>query len=970
MHTRTTKDIELLNNQNVDLRTSILNEIKASNYTCLVCTDYITPSSQIWSCNNCYRVFDLNCIQDWAKRGSSTKDDKSWKCPSCNFIHMKIPKKYKCWCGKSINPNLNYFEPHSCGIQCSASLLNCYHQCTLTCHPGPHIEKCNSLGPILKCYCGKNSKQLSCILTPYENGWSCDEICNDILSCGIHKCQKNCHSDLCDECNENLIVKCYCGKSNELIKCHDRLPKISINQNNNNNDSWIGNFKCNNPCNEKLDCGLHSCSLNCHQITNDCHKCPNDPSNLIYCSCGKSKINDLLEIPRKSCLDEIPNCNKICGKKLPCGHKCYWNCHNGPCSPCFRSVDVDCHCGFTHYTIACALNIQNYKPTCLTKCNAKFNCKRHFCSKRCCDYRKIAFDRSKLIKKQLRNNIITNSIADSIEFENVHTCNKICDQLLNCDKHKCKKICHSGPCPPCLESSSNDLICHCGNTIISAPVRCGTLLPFCPFQCNRLTSCGHRPEIHHCHENDISCPKCTTLVTKKCKCEKQNLVTNVMCYQENVSCFKICDKLLPCGEHKCKKVCHEIGDCQKKCIEKCLKLKKCGHPCQQLCHYNKPCNELIPCEEKVIVTCNCGRRKQSLNCYSVTKMITDLGTDNTNLIKCDEICEKEYRNKMLFEALGLNPARTKETEISLKMRSVESIYTPFLINIYSKQKTWCLSIEEIFKQLLSSFTIESNFNIMKNSELKQSYHFRPMKEIQRRFIHELAESWGLFSESHDREPKRSVFVKLLKTSKIPDISLKEAYNVYQQYKALEKKKALEKATAAQLRESRTNSNGDDIFNYYNGIIIKDVFFGITVETVDASLYSIWTQTKDDDKDERKFPLIKNGKVEFINESMYVFYGDDTCSNAEDRIEYERQIKELTNLFIVRVQEKNLALKCIPAKVDVKEGIVVEIMKNEKIEENENNEQKNDANGTPLFNDILEGLEDLKIESKTVSPEWW
>lgn len=979
-----------------DLRSSILSEISASSYTCLVCTDYVSPSSKIWSCTNCYRVFDLECIQDWAARGSSTQDDRSWRCPSCNFSHEKIPKKYTCWCGKTDNPLMNYLDPHSCGNQCSHPLSLCSHECTLTCHPGPHIETCTSLGPILKCDCGKNKKQLPCVLTPYDRGWHCENTCEDLLPCGLHKCETKCHSGFCGECEKTIAVKCYCGKSTDLIHCNERQPKRSTLD----GTSWIGNFECNSPCSALLDCGIHKCLLECHSIDADCHKCPNSPKNLLYCPCGKSKIDDLLASPRTSCLDDVPTCNDICGKRLPCGHRCYWKCHTGECAPCYRSVDIDCKCGFTHYSIACGLNIQGYVPTCLTKCNAKFNCKRHYCTKRCCEYREVAFERSKLVKKQLRNNIITNSIVKSIQFEDAHTCDKICDQLLSCGKHKCKEICHPGPCKPCLESSSDDLICNCGKTIVPAPVRCGTKLPLCPYQCVRKPTCGHRAEPHHCHEDDISCPKCTMLVTKRCQCEKNNLVANVMCYQEIVSCFKVCGKPLNCGEHKCKKVCHKPNDCQKKCTEKCTKLKKCGHQCQQVCHYGKPCNESMPCKEKVIVTCKCGRRKQPLMCLSVSNMIReeqekkkmiqlehqmgnhdgysegehafeddklDIVEDEiTPYIPCDESCEKERRNKLLFEALGLNPARTKETEISLKMRSVEGIYSPFVLKLYAAQPTWCMSIEDIFKQLLSE-TIESRFSLMSNSDLKQSYHFRPMKEVQRHFIHELAESWGLFSESHDREPKRSVFIKLLNTSKIPDILLGEAHKINQQYKASEKKKAAEKATALHLRENNIkNREISDKFKYYNGIIINDVFFGVTVETVDSAVYDLWNQISEESS-EKLFPLIKNGKVEFIHENMYVFYGEDICMDIEDRLALEKQIRDLSDLFDSKVKERNLALKCVPAKIDIEEGIVIEIMKEKALSEICNADTDNNYDSVDA---LSRELDEIKIESTTVSSEWW
>lgn len=969
---------EIVNGEN-DLRSSILKEIGSSSYVCLVCTDYITPSSKVWSCHHCYRTFDLDCINDWALRGSSTQDDKSWRCPSCNHIHTKIPKVYTCWCGKSINPTINVLEPHSCGNICGSPLKTCSHECSLHCHPGPHIEKCTALGPNLKCHCGKHSKQLPCILTPYDKGWSCEEICNDILPCGLHKCKSKCHSGFCDDCNEQISAQCYCGKSSEIIDCNERLPKKSEF----NGKTWIGSFQCDIPCDQLFDCGIHKCHLNCHQITKGVHKCPNSPANLIYCPCGKSKINDLLDKPRTSCLDPIPTCDSICGKRLPCGHKCYWKCHEGECAPCYRSVDVDCKCGFTHFSIACALKVQGYTPTCTYKCNAKFNCKRHYCTKLCCEFRQIAFDRSKLIKKQLRNNVITNSIVEQVEFEAVHTCQKECNQLLSCGKHRCKETCHPGACGPCLESSSEDLVCNCGRTIVPAPVRCGTVLPLCPYQCIRSKDCGHRPEPHHCHENDVNCPKCTVLVTKRCQCERHALVTNVMCSQDRVSCFKMCGKKLACGVHECKKVCHKPGDCQKKCVEKCLKIRKCGHPCQQICHFGRPCNEDLPCQEHVIVTCNCGRRKQPLLCYTVSNMIKDskekklseMGIDDdlqdvddssfVPHIPCDEVCEKERRNKLLFDALGLNPVKAKDTEVTLKMRTIESIYSPFVLSIYSKQSTWCLSIENIFSQLLAH-TIESSFKSLSNSEIKQSHHFRPMKQIQRKFIHELAESWGLFAESHDPEPHRSVFVKLLKSSQIPDIGLKEAHEIYQQYKTIEKKKAQEKSVKETAQTTQNNNA------YYNGIIIKDVFFGITVETVEAALYDLWTGKKLDENGNEilKYPLIKNAKVEFIRENMYVFYGDDCVE--DEKLAQENEIKELCSLFNVRVKEKNLALKCLIAKVDVSENVVLEINEGnpEKKEYVQNVIDEEREKDNKLVNILDENLDDLKIEVTTVSSQWW
>lgn len=943
----------------MDLRERITSEISASNYTCLVCTDYITPTSQIWCCSNCYRVFDLDCIKDWASRGGET-----WRCPSCNFDHFKRPKKYTCWCGKSVNPTVNYLEPHSCGNQCSSPLSTCYHDCTLTCHPGPHIEKCTSLGPNMKCHCGKHTNQAPCINTPYETGWNCGDICNDILPCGQHKCEEKCHKGFCGDCKKVLYnAKCYCGKTTSSIKCEDKLPKLSKTD----TDSWIGIFQCENICEEVLDCGIHKCHQNCHAVSNGSHKCPNSPKSLTHCPCGKSKVNDLINSPRISCLDEIPTCDQICGKRLPCGHKCYWKCHTGECAPCYRPVDIDCLCGSTHYSIACKLNVQGYMPTCFTKCNAKFNCRRHYCSERCCSFRKLAFDRANLIKKQLRNNVITNAHVNAIEFEPVHTCTKICDQLLSCGKHRCKQTCHPGPCPPCLESSSEDLVCHCQRTVVPAPVRCGTSLPICPYQCIRPKDCGHPPEPHHCHEDNVACPKCTTLVTKTCQCEKHKLVANVMCYQTSVSCYLTCNKLLPCGEHKCTKKCHKPGECQVKCLEKCNKPKSCGHLCQKSCHAGKACDEKTPCTEMVKVPCKCGRRNQPLYCYALKKMKEEEGVDFPT-IECDDICEKEKRNKLLIEALGLTSERAKETQISMKMRAVEETYTPYVLSVCAKQKVWAESIESIFSKLLSE-TLETKINSMDNLELKQSHHFRPMKEMQRRFIHELAEAWALFSEAHDQEPKRSVFVKLLKNSKAPDISLAEALQIMKDYKAYEQKRAEEKSRLMQVCVSHLTTQKDENTertSFYNGIVIKDVFFGVTVDKVDAAIYDIWNKKEEELQDIRKFNLIDKAKVEYINDSMYVFYCEMDIENVR-KAEYEKQIIELSILFEQRLKDRNLAMKCIPVIINLEENTITDFMPDVEIQKHLPDQEDTT---TEVMNSLVDDLDDLKIETVDVSSEWW
>lgn len=73
-----------------------------------------------------------------------------------------------------------------------------------------------------------------------------------------------------------------------------------------------------------------------------------------------------------------------------------------------------------------------------------------------------------------------------------------------------------------------------------------------------------------------------------------------MCFLDGVSCGMVCNKDLPCGNHKCKSTCHD-GPCFKegvKCTQPCSTLRPaCGHPCGNQCHEG-PCPE-TPCKAQV-----------------------------------------------------------------------------------------------------------------------------------------------------------------------------------------------------------------------------------------------------------------------------------------------------------------------------------------------------------------------------------
>jgi transcriptional repressor NF-X1 len=127
--------------------------------------------------------------------------------------------------------------------------------------------------------------------------------------------------------------------------------------------------------------------------------------------------------------------------------------------------------------------------------------------------------------------------------------------MLNCGKHNCDQLCHKGNCMKCTTSSYNEWSCHCGNTVVLPPIKCGTKLPDCPHPCDRKRECEH-PVQHSCHSED-TCPPCSFLTAKMCM-GNHEFRHSIPCFMKDVSCGFPCGKELPCGKHKCVKTCHKV----------------------------------------------------------------------------------------------------------------------------------------------------------------------------------------------------------------------------------------------------------------------------------------------------------------------------------------------------------------------------------------------------------------------------
>jgi len=396
-----------------DIATRTHEDIDNGHYECAICTEDVKRHSKgIWSCRTCWTVFHLGCIKKWStKEGSAAAQQQApdgempparqWRCPGCNLPKDTLPKAFHCWCEKELEPrSLPGLPPFSCGQSCSRPRVlpkKCPHPCGSTCHAGP-CPPCSLMGPTQHCFCGKRAITRRCVDTDYEHGWSCGEICGEIMSCGEHRCLEPCHEGPCGACEVRVPARCYCGQVQKDILCHDRAKEKISSQAHIGADGtlvvekWTGTFQCLNQCSRPFDCGKHKCKVSCHQQDAAAPHCPRSPDVVSRCPCGKTKLSDMPHAARATCEDPIPNCDKPCNQVLVCGHRCQQLCHQGACRPCLATITVSCRCQRTTSDTICHQGVVE-PPQCMRICRVSLNCGRHGCGERCCAGEKKAAER-------------------------------------------------------------------------------------------------------------------------------------------------------------------------------------------------------------------------------------------------------------------------------------------------------------------------------------------------------------------------------------------------------------------------------------------------------------------------------------------------------------------------------------------------------------------------------------------------
>ncbi|CAK8683714.1 NF-X1-type zinc finger protein NFXL1-like [Clavelina lepadiformis] len=668
--------------------------------TCLVCISTVKRQNETWSCEKCFAIFHLKCIKQWVLQGVAQatllsdeyfpNKDLPWYCPKCRneYPKSKCPDGYYCFCGAEKNPSPDpWLLPHSCGNTCNKLLKNppCGHHCLLLCHPGP-CPPCPQTVQ-LRCHCGK---QKPASRRCGSGKWSCGKICGKLLSCNKHKCESVCHSDECTPCTQTSIQDCTCGAEKQTRPCSephwncgkvcDKLLSCGFHKCEKSCHAPGQCYECprsgvracpcgktnfhNLKCTEKVTLCEHTCgkSLGCfsnHKCSRRCHfgPCGSCPLMAVKtCRCGKRER----ELPcqkvyicetkcqkmrscgrhhckRKCCTGNCPPCEQICGHTLQCKkHKCQMLCHQGPCYPCPLTSKVSCTCGETYIMVVCGKEKTTKPPRCRKKCKSPSDCHH---AKR---------------------------IPHSCHFGDCPKCTQVCNQTLPCG-HLCPSQCHDNvvvrnetrapapwelpqltyiikklPCPPCKVPVS--VVCRGKHDTSDFPCseareyscgrKCGRQLTcsnhLCELECHPVgedealaSSCApcerpcSKPRPEGCAHDCISvchpdmCPPCRKRIRMKCHCGMVSL--KHLCCEWAGRSQEECDRMASCGNH-CPKL-----------------LSPCEHLCPLQCHPGQ-CPPSTECSKKITVRCPCKRRKKESVCSYIH-------LENFKL-QCDDECMK------------------------------------------------------------------------------------------------------------------------------------------------------------------------------------------------------------------------------------------------------------------------------------------------------------------------------------------
>jgi transcriptional repressor NF-X1 len=225
--------------------------------------------------------------------------------------------------------------------------------------------------------------------------------------------------------------------------------------------------------------------------------------------------------------------------------------------------------------------------------------------------------------------------------------------------------------------------------------------------------------------------------------------------------------------------------------------------CLDTCHAPFPCKEDRPCESKTFITCLCQNHKQEVRCLATR--FNPWSTRETTL-KCDDECLRLQRNRRLAEALNIDP----ETHLNDHIP-----YSDTTMKFCREDPTWAQ-------------TQEREFRVFASSPDEKRLRFKPMPANKRAFLHNLAEDFGLDSESEDPEPHRHVCIfKTPRFVSAPHKTLAQCMRILKNQAA--------SAAAAAPRSPATLADRLPTVQPFNAFLLRDPRFGLTIEELEQAL---------------------------------------------------------------------------------------------------------------------------------------
>jgi len=343
-------------------------------------------------------------------------------------------------------------------------------------------------------------------------------------------------------------------------------------------------------------------------------------------------------------------------------------------------------------------------------------------------------------------------------------------------------------------------------------------------------------------------------------CGKRRL-KNQPCWLADVRCGGVCGRKLKCGSHFCRKLCHKPGDCEdagKACQQACGKAKKvCDHPCEETCHAPYACREDKPCPYKFFITCECQHLKQEMRCNASK---TSEGNSKKTLA-CDDECARLERNRKLALALNIDPDAHKDDHIP---------YSTDTLKMFQENVKWAQNQER-------------EFRVFANDEHEKRLRFKPMQAHHRAFLHDLAEDYGLDSESMDPEPHRHVAI-----FKTPRFVMAPTKTLAECVKVRAALTSSVETTAVSLKKSNPSTIP------YNGFLLGAPRFGLTVEEVRSDVSPTLSAAN---------PL--TFEISFLPTDEIVLKAHPATKTSSDR-DIEAALKSLKPALAPIIQAKHLA----------------------------------------------------------------